>query len=563
MMRLTFLSLLFVTVASTAHAQGAEVADAADELRILTEERPLEIARLPIGGAQVEIQYVVDDAGMAIYQGDIVLGDADTLAALADGGGLSLQSLEDAGLELHGLVANKESSRWPEGRVPYLIDDSLPGDWVKRVEDAVAHWEAETDIRFARLEKPDGQYILFFDDPGQESCQSPIGRQASGPTRIQVAGWCKTGNLIHEIGHALGLHHEQARFDRDRFIEIKFAETASDTMRRQFRQDPANFDDLGPYCYDSIMHYPKTAKDPKTKEVIFTISARAEPMGEAAGDPARIGQRDGLAACDIETITQHYAGTVDDVPMEDIPAMAEQSSQDIVGMSGFEGDLVLYPAGCAAAGRCLLRNDLFFTDPFGLVWKADRRATGAAETVMSGTTDGASIPDWAQGFIGEPFDPSYLKAAVIHDHYMYKENRVRGWWKVQRVFYDMLKDQGVPIDKAQIMYLAVLVGSSKWITPRPDDGTYCGPGCLNDLAEREGFERIDGQVYRVWPESYGTAAYDAAMERGIAVLRERGEEMTLGDVNQLARTLLSEHPVFIVGDSVTLNSAHDVELLAR
>ena len=110
---------------------------------------------------------------------------------------------------------------------------------------------------------------------------------------------------------------------------------------------------------------------------------------------------------------------------------------------------------------------------------------------------------------------------------------------------------------------AVLVGSSKWITPRPDDGTYCGPGCLNDLAEREGFERINGQVYRVLPESYGTAAYDAAMERGIAVLRERGEEMTLGDVNQLARTLLSEHPVFIVGDSVTLNSAQDVELLAR
>src|SRR5687767_4148559 len=81
----------------------------------------------------------------------------------------------------------------------------------------------------------------------------------------------------------------------------------------------------------------------------------------------------------------------------------------------FEGNFELGPAGCEQTGKCILTYDFRFTDPKGLVWQA----------AASNKTDGASIPAWAQPIIGSPFDKSYIKAAVIHDHYC--DRHVRPW----------------------------------------------------------------------------------------------------------------------------------------
>lgn len=51
------------------------------------------------------------------------------------------------------------------------------------------------------------------------SCKSFVGCQG-GAQRLYYARSCSVGNLCHEIIHALGLHHEHTRKDRDQYISV-------------------------------------------------------------------------------------------------------------------------------------------------------------------------------------------------------------------------------------------------------------------------------------------------------------------------------------------------------
>jgi hypothetical protein len=73
----------------------------------------------------------------------------------------------------------------------------------------------------------------------------------------------------------------------------------------------------------------------------------------------------------------------------------------------FVGELKFTPAGCEAKEDCKLVYDFGYIDPKGIGWL----------TIAGDETDGASIPKWAQPFIGKPFEKAFIKAAVIHDHY--------------------------------------------------------------------------------------------------------------------------------------------------
>lgn len=75
-----------------------------------------------------------------------------------------------------------------------------------------------------------------------------------GQQFINLEDNCTTGTAIHEIGHAVGLFHEQSREDRNNFVRIN-RENIESGKEDNFDQAIPISDDYGPYDYGSIMHY--------------------------------------------------------------------------------------------------------------------------------------------------------------------------------------------------------------------------------------------------------------------------------------------------------------------
>ncbi|XP_031658183.1 high choriolytic enzyme 1-like isoform X2 [Oncorhynchus kisutch] len=172
---------------------------------------------------------------------------------------------------------------WPEkdgvASIPYKINDYLAA--FKMISD-------QTCILFHEYTNE----INYIDIISGTGCASYVGFQG-GAQSLYFGRACNVGNLCHELMHALGLHHEHTRPDRDQYVTIQW-DNVVPGKQENFKVKKGDTQDL-PYDYDSIMHYGTNY-----------FSSNRNPTIDAKQRGVQIGQRNHLSPLDITRLNKLY-----------------------------------------------------------------------------------------------------------------------------------------------------------------------------------------------------------------------------------------------------------------
>jgi hypothetical protein len=180
-------------------------------------------------GESLEFTAAHSDEGYLIAEGDMIVGQL---------GDLSSQGHWRTGVK-----------RWPAGIIPYEIRSGVSSRQREDIRFAMEHIMAHTDVDFVpRTTQTD--YIQFKVPNDGVSCASSVGR-VGGYQAVLVAEACGRHDIIHLLGHTLGLVHEHSRLDRDSYVKL-FCNVI-DCNNPAYQK--TNGTPFGPYDYFSVMHF--------------------------------------------------------------------------------------------------------------------------------------------------------------------------------------------------------------------------------------------------------------------------------------------------------------------
>jgi hypothetical protein len=238
----------------------------------------------------------------AIFEGDIIIGNADQLEFAAQVGPVKLFRKSPDDTTPFGYMAKSVlfgSRKWLNNTVPYTIDPTYASSDL--ILQAISAWEHVTKVHFVERTAANmasyHSYVYFTKGTDPRACLSEGVGMQGGRQLVELVDGCQLGQIIHEIGHVLGLDHEQNRSDRDKYVKVIFQNIVKG-YEGQFVQRPSLYMDLGTYDYDSIMHYEQNA---------FGINGGTTIMPVGPLPPGvMLGQRDHISQGDISAIGTVY-----------------------------------------------------------------------------------------------------------------------------------------------------------------------------------------------------------------------------------------------------------------
>jgi hypothetical protein len=223
-------------------------------------------------------------AGRAVFQGDIILDHVEQMPS-------NRFTHNSMGLAYAQYLWPKVGSVY---QVPYIIDPSS-GDQAN-LDTAIGEFNNDFVgvIQFV-AHTTETDYVNFDFDPNNfsGSCEAYEGR-VGGEQTVGGSASCTIATILHEMGHTVGVWHEQTRPDRDTYVNVNYGAVIKGS-RGNFDKLLDDNQVLSPYDYASVMEYPA-----------FSFSRNGEPCIESIPAGIPLSNPAGYSATDIDGINRLY-----------------------------------------------------------------------------------------------------------------------------------------------------------------------------------------------------------------------------------------------------------------
>lgn len=206
--------------------------------------------------------------------------------------------------------ATFKTNLWPSAIVYYEFDDNVTPTNRDATVAAMREWTRGNNLVFRAGRGSLGIFPIYIHIQNSTGNNSALGMIPGGQI-LNMSSWGSRFTIVHELGHALGLHHEHERPDRDFFVAIRGGNVQSG-RENQFTKLPNETPVYGPYDFDSIMHYDRCSFSTACPAGSTCNCTVAQETIQVLGSnnaiwQSKIGQRDHISYLDGITISFLYS----------------------------------------------------------------------------------------------------------------------------------------------------------------------------------------------------------------------------------------------------------------